>query len=29
MVVIYLPLSYVTDRYLYNRRQRQKAAAGR
>ena len=26
MVLIYLPLSYVTDRYLYNRRQRQKAA---
>ena len=29
MVLIYLPLSYVTDRYLYNRRQRQKGAAGR
>ena len=29
MLVIYLPLSYVTDRYIYNRRQRQKAAAGR
>jgi len=29
MVLIYLPLSYVTDRYIYNRRQRQKAAAGR
>ena len=24
MVVIYLPLSYYMDRYLYNRRQRQK-----
>ena len=28
MVLIYLPLSYVTDRYIYNRRQRQKAARG-
>ena len=26
MVLIYLPLSYVTDRYIYNRRQRQRAA---
>jgi Flp pilus assembly protein TadB len=24
MVVVYLPLSYYTDRFLYNRRQRQK-----
>jgi hypothetical protein len=24
MVFMYLPLSYYTDRYLYNRRQRQK-----
>jgi hypothetical protein len=29
MILIYLPLSFVTDRYIYNRRQRQKAAAGR
>jgi hypothetical protein len=30
MVLLYLPLSYVTDRFIYNRRQRQKAAgAGR
>ena len=29
MVLIYLPLSYVTDRYIYNRRQRKSAAAGR
>jgi len=30
MILLYLPLSYVTDRYIYNRRQRQKAAgAGR
>ena len=29
MILIYLPLSYVTDRYIYNRRQRQRAAAGR
>ena len=29
MVLIYLPLSYYTDRLIYNRRQRQKAAAGR
>ena len=26
MVVVYLPLSYVTDRFFYNRRQRQKQA---
>lgn len=26
MVLLYLPLSYYTDRYIYNRRQRQKAA---
>jgi Flp pilus assembly protein TadB len=25
MVAFYLPLSYITDRFLYNRRQRQKA----
>ena len=29
MVLIYLPLSYVTDRYIYNRRQRKIASAGR
>jgi hypothetical protein len=30
MVVLYLPMSYYTDRLLYNRRQRKKAAgAGR
>ncbi len=29
MVVLYWPLSYYTDRWLYNRRQRQKGAAGR
>ena len=30
MVLVYLPLSYYTDRLIYNRRQRQKAArAGR
>ena len=30
MVLFYLPLSYITDRFIYNRRQRQKAArAGR
>jgi hypothetical protein len=29
MVVLYLPMSYYTDRFLYNRRQRQKQAAGR
>ncbi|HEX8741686.1 MAG TPA: hypothetical protein VF712_01000 [Thermoleophilaceae bacterium] len=29
MVLIYLPLSYMTDRFVYNRRQRQKAGAGR
>jgi Flp pilus assembly protein TadB len=28
MVVLYLPMSYYTDRFLYNRRQRQKAARG-
>ncbi len=28
MVLMYLPLSYYTDRLIYNRRQRQKAAAG-
>ena len=28
MVVIYLPLSFVTDRFIYNRRQRRKAAGG-
>jgi anti-sigma factor RsiW len=28
MVLIYLPLSYVTDRYIYNRRQRRMAARG-
>ena len=27
MVIVYLPLSYYTDRLIYNRRQRQKAAA--
>ena len=26
MVVLYLPMSYYTDRFLYNRRQRQKQA---
>ena len=26
MVVLYLPMSYYTDRFLYNRRQRQKNA---
>jgi hypothetical protein len=26
MVLIYLPMSYFTDRFLYNRRQRQKRA---
>ena len=29
MVVLYLPMSYYTDRFLYNRRRRQKAATGR
>ena len=29
MVFMYLPLSYYTDRLLYNRRQRQKQAGGR
>ena len=29
MVAFYLPLSYLTDRFFYNRRQRQKASAGR
>ena len=28
MVVLYLPMSYYTDRFLYNRRRRQKAARG-
>jgi Flp pilus assembly protein TadB len=28
MVLFYLPLSYVTDRFIYNRRQRQRAARG-
>ena len=28
MVAFYLPLSYLTDRFFYNRRQRQKAARG-
>jgi hypothetical protein len=28
MVAVYLPLSYVTDRFFYNRRQRQKATRG-
>jgi Flp pilus assembly protein TadB len=28
MVGVYLPLSYVTDRFFYNRRQRQKASRG-
>jgi hypothetical protein len=28
MVLVYLPLSYYTDRFIYNRRQRQKAAGG-
>jgi Flp pilus assembly protein TadB len=27
MVVLYLPMSYYTDRYLYNRRRRQKQAS--
>jgi hypothetical protein len=27
MVVLYLPMSYYTDRYLYKRRQRQKQAS--
>jgi Flp pilus assembly protein TadB len=26
LIALYLPMSYYTDRYLYNRRQRQKAA---
>jgi Flp pilus assembly protein TadB len=28
MVLLYLPLSYYTDRFIYNRRQRRKAAGG-
>jgi Flp pilus assembly protein TadB len=28
MVLLYLPLSYYTDRFIYNRRQRQRAAGG-
>lgn len=28
MFVIYIPMSYVTDRFMYNRRQRKKAATG-
>jgi len=28
MVLVYLPLSYTTDRFFYNRRQRKKAAGG-
>jgi Flp pilus assembly protein TadB len=28
MVGVYLPLSYVTDRFFYNRRQRQKSPRG-
>ena len=28
MVLLYLPLSYYTDRFIYNRRQRQKTAGG-
>jgi hypothetical protein len=28
MVFMYLPLSYYTDRFIYNRRQRQKQAGG-
>ncbi len=28
MVLLYLPLSYYTDRFIYNRRQRQRAASG-
>jgi hypothetical protein len=28
MVFMYLPMSYYTDRFLYNRRQRQKQAGG-
>jgi len=26
MIALYLPMSYYTDRFLYNRRQRQKQA---
>jgi hypothetical protein len=29
LVFLYLPFSYVTDRWMYNRRQRRRAAAGR
>jgi hypothetical protein len=28
MVLIYLPTSYYTDRFFYNRRQRRKTAGG-
>ena len=28
MILMYLPMSYYTDRFLYNRRQRQKQAGG-
>jgi hypothetical protein len=28
LVLLYLPMSYYTDRFLYNRRQRQKQAGG-
>jgi hypothetical protein len=28
MVLVYLPLSFFTDRFIYNRRQRQRAARG-
>ena len=28
MVLLYLPLSYYTDRFIYNRRQRRRAASG-
>jgi Flp pilus assembly protein TadB len=29
MVLLYLPMSYYTDRFLYNRRRRRREAAGR
>ena len=29
MVLLYLPMSYYTDRFLYNRRRRRQAGAGR
>ena len=29
MFVLYIPLGFYTDQFLYNRRQRQKAAAGK